>query len=88
MNGKRTISPISLRVMIRTARFAEMTRAFSRDELAEFLAMSPEMSGRIACEAVRTGLIGCEGRRFFATPSCSRFLEHLHASDGPACTTR
>jgi len=78
---RRTISPISLRVMIQTARLAEMTRAFSQDELAEFLTTSSEMSGRIACEAVRAGLIRCEGNRFFTTPSCSRFLELRQVSD-------
>jgi len=81
MYVKRVISPVSLRMMIQTARFAEMTRAFSRDELAEFLGLSAELTGKIAGESVRTGLVECEGSRFFTTPFCSRVLKLHHASD-------
>lgn len=81
MYVKRAISPVSLRMVIHTARFAEMTRAFSRDDLAEFLGSSSERAGRVAHETIRIGLIGNEGNEYFTTPLCSRFLQILHASN-------
>lgn len=83
MYAKRTISPISLRRVIQTARFAEMTRAFTRDQLAEFLGTSAGLAGRIARETFRAGLIDSVEDRYFTTPECSQFLQIFRTS-GPA----
>jgi hypothetical protein len=62
MNQK--IRPVSLVRIIQTARFAEMTRACSGDELAEFLRISGKRAEEIAGEAVKIGLLEKDGSRF------------------------
>lgn len=78
---QRTISTISLRNIFRTVRFAEMTRAFTRGELAEFLAISTEQAGRIVSESAKAGLIGTEADRFFIMPAGCRFLRLYREKD-------
>ena len=66
--------PVHLDRVIQTAWFAEMTRAFSTDELAEFLGSSGKRAEEIAGEAVKIGLIEMNGSNYCETPACSVFL--------------
>lgn len=81
MYVKRTTSPINLHKVIRSVQFAEMTRAFARDDLAEYLGVSIGLAGRIAQEARRLGLIDCENNTYSATPVCTKFLQLFRDSD-------
>lgn len=78
---KRTISPISLRKIFQTARFADMTRAFTAYELAEFLGMQDSQANRITHETARVGVIEEEAGQFFLTSAGSRFLQMYHKND-------
>lgn len=73
MNQKNR--PVSLARIIQVTRFAEMTRACSGDELAEFLRISGKRAEEIAGEAVKIGLLEKDGSRYCETPACSVFLQ-------------
>jgi len=75
MYVKRTTSPVNLHRVIRTARFAEMTRAFPQHDLAEHLGVSSEQASRVAQEAARIGLLEFDDGTYSATPVCPRFMQ-------------
>jgi len=75
LNMNQKIRPVSLDRIIQTARFAEMTRACSGDELAEFLRISGKRAEEIAGEAVKIGLLEKDGSRYCETQACSAFLQ-------------
>jgi hypothetical protein len=58
-----------------------MARAFTRDELAQYLRLPDGLADRIVGETTRTGLLGCEGTSYYITPAGSRFLQLVRASD-------
>ena len=80
MYVKRATSPIDLQRVIRTARFAEMTRAFARDDLAEYLGVPIVQAGRVAQEAARIGLLEFDDNTYTTPPVCSRFLQLIRES--------
>jgi hypothetical protein len=73
--------PVSLGRIVKTARFAEMTRAFSSDELAIFLASSKERAKIIASVGVQIGLLERDGSIYYQTPACALFLQYVRADD-------
>jgi hypothetical protein len=74
-----TPRPVSLDRIIAAARFLEMTRACSRDELAGFMRISGRRAEEIADEAGRIGLVEKEGSMYCATPGCSAFMQCVRA---------
>jgi hypothetical protein len=67
--------------IIKTARFAEMTRAFSIDELATFLAISTDRAEIIADLAIQIGLLDVDDKKYCETPACSAFLKCARSDD-------
>src|SRR5208337_1566195 len=77
----QTIRQISFDRIVKTARFATMTRAFSNEELATFLSSSKEQAEIVADVVVQIGLLETDDRNYCETSACSAFLNYVREDD-------
>ena len=76
-----TMRPVSLSRVAETAFFAEKTKKFTNQELAEFLKSSERRAKEISEETVNIGLLKKEETTYIPTGACSVFLENIRTNN-------
>ncbi|MFA4859717.1 hypothetical protein [Methanoregula sp.] len=76
-----TMRPVTLSRVVETLYFAEMTRAFSKQELTTFLKSSEERGKDVADEIVNIGLLEKDGTQYYETKKGSEFLDDIRTNN-------
>lgn len=76
-----TMRPVTLSRVVETAFFADRSKQFTSQELAEFLKSSPSRGKEIAEETVNIGLLEKDGDVYLPTKECPQFLENIRQNN-------
>jgi hypothetical protein len=77
---RKTMRPVTLSRVVETAFFADKSRQFTSNELAEFLKSSPSRGKEIAEETVNIGLLKKDGDTYHPTEKCVPFLDYVRTN--------